>query len=258
MGRDTRRHHGPSVSERVRPLAVPVALLVAAGTLGGALSLAAVPAPEATGSMLAELRPPVVPVAAEPSASPSPSPAAGARRPSPRPSATRTVRATSHPVAGKPSKPSAPPAPPAPFVLRINAGGPALVDGGLDWIADKHYVGGDVGLAKDPVTSATPLVDSDERWRPEAYRIPVPRSGEYVLRLHLTEIYWTAPRKRVFDIAVEGSLVASQLDIFAFAGRGVTRIVEVPVQVTDGELTVTFIDSVNHATITALEVLERV
>ncbi len=142
-------------------------------------------------------------------------------------------------------------------MLRINAGGPAVVDGGLTWVADRYYVGGDVGLAMDPVTSDTPLVDSDERWRPEAYRIAVPRSGRYLLRLHLTENYWRAPKQRIFDIGVEGTVAASRIDIFAAAGRNITRVLEYPTQVNDGEITITFTGHVNHAAITGIEVLEQ-
>ncbi len=145
--------------------------------------------------------------------------------------------------------------PPAPVAIRVNSGGGAVTDGGVPWLADQFYRGGRTAQTKDPVRSATPKVDSNGRWSAQGYEIPVPRKGTYRVRLHLTEIYFQAPGKRVFDVNVEGEVTARRIDIFAVVGADKTYLLDTPVEIEDGGGTITFKAHVNHPDVSGIEVL---
>ncbi len=51
------------------------------------------------------------------------------------------------------------------------------------------------------------------------YTIPgLTVGGNYTVRLHFAETYWTAAGKRVFNVAINGATVLSNFDIFSSAG----------------------------------------
>jgi len=85
------------------------------------------------------------------------------------------------------------------------------------------------------------------------------KDGLYVVGLHSQELYWNATGRRVFDIRVNGDLVADNLDPFARAGAGDLPVtIEALVTVTNGRFTVQMDalapDGVDNATISAITV----
>jgi hypothetical protein len=77
----------------------------------------------------------------------------------------------------------------------------------------------------------------------------------YTLRFTFTEVWWTEPARRVFNVNVGGSAVLTGVDPFALAGArfvGVTR--EVNVTAAAGVLAVSVVPTSDNAIIAALEV----
>lgn len=169
-------------------------------------------------------------VAPEPEPAESPMPSV-----LPAPSAPPTPSPT--PSASPPASPSAS-AKPKPLALRINSGGGAVTDGGVRWIADRYFVGGSTSRSDATITSPTPKVDADERWGLSGYLIPVPRSGTYRVRIHLTELTQSGAGQRVMNIEIEGNRVATNVDVGGTVGLNRTRILEFTVNVDDRQLNI--------------------
>lgn len=140
-------------------------------------------------------------------------------------------------------------------VKRINAGGGALVDGaGLAWSADSGYTGGGTYTTPSTIAGALGAVYRSERHNPGGYRMPV-SNGSYTVRLHAAEIWYGAAGKRVFDVTAEGRTVASGVDVFARAGKNSPYSMDVSVTVVDGELNLGFINRVDIAKVSGIEVI---
>ena len=105
--------------------------------------------------------------------------------------------------------------------------------GGRSWLADQQYssaagwgfieTDGNGGWARHQQRTVAGTQEQAlaqfERWGMEGYRFDVP-NGTYDVRLHFAE---TTPNlgqvgRRVFDVAVQGQMTASRLDITAEAG----------------------------------------
>lgn len=104
-------------------------------------------------------------------------------------------------------------------VAAINAGGPTLTQDGINFAADDFFAGGTIftdGSLGDPVQPAFDgtVFETERFGDPLSYSIPV-APGEYVVELYFAEIFFTTPGARVFDIAVEGQQVFSDVDILA-------------------------------------------
>src|SRR5205814_1382598 len=99
----------------------------------------------------------------------------------------------------------------------INAGGPALTDGGQAWSADAGFVG---GVAEASGAQSGERVDQTVRRGVSAYRLAVPEPGLYRVTLHLVEPTYDTPGKRVFDVLAQGSPVLAGVDIAAATGKG--------------------------------------
>lgn len=141
-----------------------------------------------------------------------------------------------------------------PLAIRINAGGAAHIDpAGHRWSADRHFTGGRTYRTNGAVDSATPEIDRSERFGDAGYTVPVP-AGRYRVRLHVTEIYWSAPDKRLFDIDVEGARLATRLDLVATSGPRRTQLLETVVTVDDGAVDVRLRTVRDNASITGLEI----
>lgn len=88
--------------------------------------------------------------------------------------------------------------------IRINCGGPAIAG----FTEDIYAVGGhtySTGGCDAPFCS--------ERYGPLEYIIPVPVDGDYRITASFTEIFYTTPGSRIFDVWVEGELEIGSLDI---------------------------------------------
>jgi beta-galactosidase len=78
------------------------------------------------------------------------------------------------------------------------------------------------------ITAADPLLYSSLREGSFAYRIPVP-AGRYRIVARFIEPTETAAGGRVFDVKINGNVVARDFDVFAAAGgklRGIERVFE--------------------------------
>lgn len=161
-------------------------------------------------------------------------------------------------------------APPSVSTLRINAGGPAVTTGGVQWSADQFSVGGK-SYANSRVTAISGTTD-DALYLTErsatanlgsfGYAIPAATSGSYTVTLHFAEIYHGATGggpggagKRVFSVNAEGGPVElANYDIFAQVGAMAATTKTMTVQVSDGTLDLAFTATVDQPKVSAIEV----
>lgn len=197
--------------------------------------------------------------------------------PTPTPSWSPTPKPTRTPVPSGSPTPTrtatrtgsvTPAASPTPFTeIRVNAGGVQYTDSaGNLWLADQPYDGdwgyaasGMMGtyLSPNPVTGTTdPLLYQSERYfsvGPGSFRFSVP-NGQYEVELRFAEIFGREPGKRVFSVSLNGTPVLQQLDIAALVGNDIALNRTFTVTVTNGELSVSLIPSLDSAKISALRV----
>ncbi len=160
------------------------------------------------------------------------------------------------------------PAPALTPVYQISAGGPScgtfaadeFVQGGS---ADTAAAAVDVSAAATPAPAA---VYQSERWGSFTYTLPNLTPGAaYTLRLHFAETFFGpglpgggGAGSRLFNVAVNGSQVLGNFDIFAAAG-GANKAVEKSFPATadaNGNVTVAFTTgSANFAKLSGLELL---
>jgi fibronectin type 3 domain-containing protein len=121
------------------------------------------------------------------------------------------------------------------------------------WLKDEAYTaqyrwGFENGTSSDSgIGLPIPLTDIPEVYRTHRwggadmkYRVELP-NGQYDVTLHFAETYWSAAGARVFDVALQGQVVLSQLDVFARAGGKARPFSQrFVVTVSDEKLDVTF------------------
>lgn len=146
-------------------------------------------------------------------------------------------------------------------VWAVNCGGgtyPSSV--GVTYEADNGYSAGNTySTNHDIFGTEDPVLYQSERWykRNFTYSKALP-NGKYRVILKFAEIYFSNPDQRVFDVAVEGSLVVDNLDLAANAGQFVAWDETMDVTVTDGTLDIELIKgSANNPKISAILVLEK-
>ncbi|MEM7308573.1 MAG: malectin domain-containing carbohydrate-binding protein [Planctomycetota bacterium] len=146
--------------------------------------------------------------------------------------------------------------------IYVNAGGPSL---SLisSWCGDQGFLGGkvytdpsvgDIQNTVDDVLYWTERTGSDGAQTEFAYGLPLD-DGNYRVRLHFAEIFWTATGKRVFDVTLEGALVLDDYDIVADAGPATAVVKEFDLTVADGVLDMAFLASVDRPKLSAFEVI---
>ena len=81
--------------------------------------------------------------------------------------------------------------------------------------------------------------------------------GSYTVRLHFAEIYWNGPGRRLFNVAINGTQVLTNFDIFAAAGGKDRAIVKPFNAVADAQGTITIASTTvpNNAKVSGIEVL---
>jgi hypothetical protein len=100
-----------------------------------------------------------------------------------------------------------------------------------------------------------PTLYQSERWgKSLSYNVPV-TNGTYMVTLDFAEMYFNAPGKRVFNVALEGQTVIQNLDIYATASANSAMQRSFPVTVSDGKLNITCTSSVNNAKFSAIEIV---
>lgn len=156
---------------------------------------------------------------------------------------------------------------------RIHAGGGQLTAAQGIFAADNYFSNG-AGNAYNPTTTSTtfPIANTqdDALYQTErtadadhgafTYDLPV-ANGAYTVVLHFAEIYWNTRGQRVFDVAMEGSLVLDNYDIMKKTGTNFTAASEsFVVDVADGLLNIHFsalasAGGINRPKVSAIEVI---
>jgi hypothetical protein len=146
--------------------------------------------------------------------------------------------------------------------VRIKAGSfEAVTDAeGNEWMADQGFEG---GLTIERPTLQIANTDTPDLYRAERYSMtsfswPVP-NGNYLVKLHFAETFEGifGPGERVFSFNVEGKEF-EDFDVWAKSGGFLKAYVEtVPVEVTDGEITVTFTPNIENPQINAIEIIPQ-
>jgi beta-galactosidase len=113
-------------------------------------------------------------------------------------------------------------------IVAINSGGSAVSNtsgGDASFVADEDVTGGGTDTSANAinttgvVNAAPAAVDQSERAGVFTYTIPGLAAGtQYSVLLHFAEFYWTASGKRLFNVAINGTTVLSNFDIYAAAG----------------------------------------
>jgi hypothetical protein len=146
--------------------------------------------------------------------------------------------------------------------IRISSGGAYTDSLGQVWSADYGYLQGSTYSTSAAITGT-----SDQRlYQTERYNVPtltyqfsVP-NGNYTVTLKFAEIYDTAAGQRPMNITLNGTTVATNLDVWTAAG-GPNRAYDLsyPVSVTGGQLTITLTynrnDNANSAEVNSIQVL---
>lgn len=143
-------------------------------------------------------------------------------------------------------------------VFAMSSGGSQYTDAtGLVYKADANFSGGSAGTTSVAINGTTDdILYQTERWGASAYSIPL-ANGNYNLTLKFAENYWAAAGKRLFDVTVGGATMISNLDIFARVGKNAAYDVVLPVSVTNGILSIKFVNKVDNAKICAIKVATR-
>jgi hypothetical protein len=127
---------------------------------------------------------------------------------------------------------------------------------GNTWNSDNFYIGGQLF---DSGTGVSELQDPDlfsvARFGNFSYAIPVP-PGRYALTLYFAETWFHDPGRRVFDVTCNGSTLISGLDIVKQVGFGrvYKRTFHGLQPNGQGKLLISFLPSVDYASVRALEV----
>ena len=152
--------------------------------------------------------------------------------------------------------------------LRIDTRGENYVDSaGNTWVPDQPYTLGSWGYtygsnggtytSPNTVTGTNdPLLYQTERWfatTPGSYTFDVP-NGPYEVELRFAEIFGRLKGQRVFNVAINGTLVLQNLDIAGTVGNDVALSRTFPVTVTGNQLAISMIPITDSAKISAIRV----
>lgn len=143
-------------------------------------------------------------------------------------------------------------------LIRINAGAGSYTDPANNiWAADNSYSGGGTWSVTNNITNTTtPTLYQTCRWGTFTYQIPV-ANGSYTVKLKFAEISLNAAGQRVFNVAINGSTVLSNFDIFAQAGgKFIALDKSFPVTVSNGQIAIQFTNgSSNSPMVNAIEIV---
>jgi hypothetical protein len=146
-------------------------------------------------------------------------------------------------------------------VLAIAAGNSAVGS----FVADTDFSGGNVSGGTTATIDTSHLTNPPPqsvlqhgRYGNMTYTIPNLTPGAtYTVRLDFVEYYWSAAGQRVFNVAINGTQVLTNFDIFAAAGGKNIAIAETFTATADstGKITITFTSIVDNAMINGIEIL---
>ncbi|MFN3712313.1 MAG: family 43 glycosylhydrolase [Alcanivoracaceae bacterium] len=137
---------------------------------------------------------------------------------------------------------------------------------GKQWRKDRNFSSSsNVHTTSDPISNTynhsiyqTQRYSEGPWWsqRPLNYQFLVP-NGDYEVRLHFAETYFTRNGRRTFDIDIEGQRVYSKLDIHQEAGHDRALVKSFNTTVSDGELNIDLLPVRNNPQIAAIEIHRR-
>jgi Malectin domain len=146
-------------------------------------------------------------------------------------------------------------------VYQVDSGSSSAVS---PFSADQFFSGGTARSVTNAITisgvtnPAPQAVYQTERYGASTYTFPsLTPSAAYTVRLHFAELFQTAAGKRVFNVAINGTTVLSQFDIFATAGAAFKAVVrEFTANANaSGQIVITFTTVTDNATIEGIEIL---
>jgi hypothetical protein len=150
--------------------------------------------------------------------------------------------------------------------VRVGAATPYTDSAGLVWSADRAYSPGGYGYKQGAYTwssSATiantsdgPLFQNNRHDTSLTYRFDVP-NGNYQVRLRFAEIYPSAfaVGRRVFNVALGGTQVLGNLDVFALVGANTALDQTFNSTVSSGALIVSLTSVASQPAVNAIEVI---
>jgi len=159
-------------------------------------------------------------------------------------------------------------------LLRINCGGPEVTFGDITFLEDQFFGPNGQTFTNPSVTEIagtemdaiylTERVSADgpNSKGPTSYNIPV-TNGTYTVKLYFAEIYWGVENpqmleggvgSRIFNILMEDTEIFTGYDLFKEHGAASAGSKMYDVEVTDGELTISLLATVNKPKISAIEV----
>jgi beta-galactosidase len=156
-------------------------------------------------------------------------------------------------------------------VVSINAGGPAESNssgGDNSFVADEDYgtagttysVTNAITIPANLVPIAAPAaVYQSARQGAVTYTIPGLAAGtNYTVRLHFAELYFPAAGDREFDVAINGTSVLTNFDIYANAGAQYTAVIKQYIATANnsGDIVITFTNgALDQPMINGIEIL---
>ncbi len=162
--------------------------------------------------------------------------------------------------------------PVGPTILRINSGGEEITIDGVTFLEDQYGDGPSFSFENEFLTEIE-NTEFDEVFitervtnhsfplEPFSYRIPV-SNGIYSVKLYWAEVYWGVHPEgidggagsRIFSVTMEGMPIVTDIDLFADLGPATADTRMYDIEVTDGELTITFQSTVDRPKISAIEI----
>lgn len=126
------------------------------------------------------------------------------------------------------------------------------------WQADSGFIGGQVGNIGNIniANTADPQIYRTERYNLTGYAVGV-ANGNYQVRLHFAENFYTAAGQRIISVNVEGTPI-NNIDVFAEAGAGRTALIKTAnVTVSDRQLNLSFTASVGETMLDGIEIIPQ-
>ncbi len=139
--------------------------------------------------------------------------------------------------------------------------------GDNSFVADQDYTGGSTYAVPNPITipasidtiAAPVAVYQSARQGATTYTIPGLTAGaNYTVRLHFAELYFPAAGDRQFNVAINGTPVLNNFDIYATAGAQYTAVVQQYIATANniGDIVITFTNgTLDQPMINGIEVL---
>ena len=154
-------------------------------------------------------------------------------------------------------------APDTTAATRINCGSNTAVS---PFAADQYGSGGTQHSVTNAITisgianPAPQAVYQSERYGNVTYTMPsLVAAAKYTVRLHFAELFQTASGKRVFNVAINGTTVLTNFDIFATAGTNFKAVVQsfTATANSSGQIVIKLTTVTDNATIEGIEIIKQ-